>query len=399
MRGANVGLRVPAVRTTAFMEFRMRSTRLFLFASAAAALASAPVFAGAVSGCTCTGDLNLDGQVNGADLGALIGVWGTASSVADLDGNGLVNGGDLGILIGNWGVCVPPENDTCANAMTVLPGFYDFCTGLAGTEGPSIPQGTCGPANPSMIYHDVWYQYEALSDGKLTVSTCGLTSLDTVIAVYGSALPNFAPCPTEGPGLAIYLGCSDDFPGCSTQYASSVTIDTLAGHFYKIRLGSFFDEGGSGTLQVDFVSEGSDCTNPILIPSNQTTFDVIGNTEDNPVTDLPPCVPSPANAGPGEWIRWQSNCSGTVVAYTCDPATDYDTILTVLRYDFQGNCWDVILACNDDWTEADACLLNGQYRKSRVSFQASPGAVYYFLVSGWNGAAGNYKLTVINNCF
>ncbi|MCA9286076.1 MAG: hypothetical protein KDA22_12705 [Phycisphaerales bacterium] len=47
------------------------------------------------------GDLNGDGVVDGADLGALLAAWG-GSGPADLDGNGVVDGGDLGILLANW---------------------------------------------------------------------------------------------------------------------------------------------------------------------------------------------------------------------------------------------------------------------------------------------------------
>lgn len=52
----------------------------------------------------CPADINGDGQVNGADLGLLIGNWG-GSGTGDLNNDGLVNGADLGILIGNWGPC------------------------------------------------------------------------------------------------------------------------------------------------------------------------------------------------------------------------------------------------------------------------------------------------------
>lgn len=57
---------------------------------------------------SCRGDLNLDGAVNGADLGALLGAWGSVApggSVADLNGDGAVNGADLGSLLGAWGPC------------------------------------------------------------------------------------------------------------------------------------------------------------------------------------------------------------------------------------------------------------------------------------------------------
>jgi glucose/arabinose dehydrogenase len=50
------------------------------------------------------GDLNNDGQVDGADLGLLLAGWGTCGTPcpADFDGNGTVNGADLGFLLGNW---------------------------------------------------------------------------------------------------------------------------------------------------------------------------------------------------------------------------------------------------------------------------------------------------------
>jgi len=56
----------------------------------------------------CPGDLNNDGQVNGADLGLLLGNWGTCSAtpcLGDLNLDGVVNGADLGLLLGQWGPC------------------------------------------------------------------------------------------------------------------------------------------------------------------------------------------------------------------------------------------------------------------------------------------------------
>ncbi|HMN97230.1 MAG TPA: M14 family metallocarboxypeptidase [Phycisphaerales bacterium] len=50
------------------------------------------------------GDLDRDGRVDGADLGILLGAWGSVGPdlAADLDGDGSVGGGDLGILLGSW---------------------------------------------------------------------------------------------------------------------------------------------------------------------------------------------------------------------------------------------------------------------------------------------------------
>jgi hypothetical protein len=44
--------------------------------------------------------LDDNGVVNGADLGILLGAWGT--NTYDLDGDGTLTGADLGILLSNW---------------------------------------------------------------------------------------------------------------------------------------------------------------------------------------------------------------------------------------------------------------------------------------------------------
>jgi len=47
-------------------------------------------------------DLDCDVDVDGADLGILLGAWDSTDDGADLDGDGVVGGGDLGILLGAW---------------------------------------------------------------------------------------------------------------------------------------------------------------------------------------------------------------------------------------------------------------------------------------------------------
>jgi len=56
-------------------------------------------------GSSCAGDLDGDGRVNGADLGELLGAWGSADPMADLNADGFVDGADLGELLGAWGDC------------------------------------------------------------------------------------------------------------------------------------------------------------------------------------------------------------------------------------------------------------------------------------------------------
>lgn len=58
-------------------------------------------------GC-CSADVILNGFVDGADLGALLTVWGTDGGIyprADTNGDGLVDGADLAVVLSSWGAC------------------------------------------------------------------------------------------------------------------------------------------------------------------------------------------------------------------------------------------------------------------------------------------------------
>ena len=57
------------------------------------------------SGSSCPADISSDNVVDGADLGLLLGAWGTSSGNADLNNDNTVDGADLGILLGAWGGC------------------------------------------------------------------------------------------------------------------------------------------------------------------------------------------------------------------------------------------------------------------------------------------------------
>lgn len=59
----------------------------------------------------CTGDLDGDATIGGADLAVLLGAWGGASTVADLNADGIIDGADLAVLLGAWGHC--PVSNAC----------------------------------------------------------------------------------------------------------------------------------------------------------------------------------------------------------------------------------------------------------------------------------------------
>ena len=59
--------------------------------------------------CGCTGDVNFDGQVNGADMTIILASWGVCPDplecIADINGDGIVDGADVTQVFGNWGAC------------------------------------------------------------------------------------------------------------------------------------------------------------------------------------------------------------------------------------------------------------------------------------------------------
>ncbi|MHC4834101.1 MAG: hypothetical protein ACYTFH_09485 [Planctomycetota bacterium] len=79
-------------------------TGVLMLVSAGASTASAVGPATLASAAACTGDLNGDGKVDGADLGILLANWGKPGAT-DLDGNGTTDGADQAILMGAWGPC------------------------------------------------------------------------------------------------------------------------------------------------------------------------------------------------------------------------------------------------------------------------------------------------------
>jgi len=59
---------------------------------------------GAFVAFVCPADLNGDGAVGGADISAILNVWGGAGP-ADLSGDGVVNGADISFVLSAWGPC------------------------------------------------------------------------------------------------------------------------------------------------------------------------------------------------------------------------------------------------------------------------------------------------------
>ena len=53
----------------------------------------------------CPEDLDGDGRITAADLGVMLGAWGTNDPSADVNDDGIVDAADLGVILGAWGAC------------------------------------------------------------------------------------------------------------------------------------------------------------------------------------------------------------------------------------------------------------------------------------------------------
>ncbi len=162
--------------------------------------------------------------------------WDILHGEPDADSNGIPD------------ICESAGADDCANATAVAEGSYPFDNSGAMTDGMPEDCGLAGPLN------DIWFSYTASYDGPVTASVCG-SDFDTVVAVY----PN-SPCPPPPPALV----CDDDY--CGLQ--SSVSFHAVMGESFLVRVGSFGETTGQGTLVIDIDREfatcgsGGDCFSP-----------------------------------------------------------------------------------------------------------------------------------------
>ena len=116
----------------------------------------------------------------------------------------------------------PPSNDDCSGALVLGPsGPYAF--DLTGATTSTSAPGVCAGSN--VIGNDIWFSWTAPTAGSARLTTCGLTTVDTKLAVYAGA-----GCPTVNA-----IACNDDACG----FQSEVCFDVASGQTYTIQLGTF----------------------------------------------------------------------------------------------------------------------------------------------------------------
>lgn len=156
----------------------------------------------------CPGDFNGDGEINGADLGALLSFWGTPAG--DLTNDGDTTGADLGALLSHWGPCPDAFAITGITPDVLEPGTTVV---LQGSGFPEDPADLC-----------VWaYPVGGSNDGPPGAENRRLIHITSTDPENGTAVGFVSPVPVSEDQLAVIVaqvGEGDSFsqvPGLPGQ--------------------------------------------------------------------------------------------------------------------------------------------------------------------------------------
>lgn len=254
---------------------------------------------------------------------------------------------------------VAQGSDSCSTPQAITgDGSYAFDNSSASTDGPG--SSLCTTSAGDQVAHDVWFDWTATLTGLVTVSTCTLSSVDTMLAAYPGA-----GCPTGDP-----LDCNDD----SCGLRSVIQFSAVAGQHYALRIGTFPNaSGGTGSFLVysSGTASNDDCQNAEAISGDGTfLYDNASATTDSATYAYCPSGPVMAD---DVWFAWTANATGNVEVTTCGLSA-FDTMLGA--YDGAPCNGAPPLTCVDD-----SCGL-----QSRIVFAAIAGNTYWLRV-------GNYPNT------
>jgi hypothetical protein len=123
------------------------------------------------------------------------------------------------------------------------------------------------------------------------------------------------------------------------------------------------------------------CTNAVSIGNGTVAGTTIGATNDGSAG----CGAS--STSPDVWYRYTASATTTITVTTCNPGSNYDTVLSVHPSTCPGTSGNQ-LACNDDFS----CAFNSL--RSTLTFSAVNGQQYVIRVAGFGGATGSFELSV-----
>jgi hypothetical protein len=258
---------------------------------------------------------------------------------------------------------------------------------MAGATNDNVTP-VCGAATANK---DVWYYFQACNNGTAVFNTCGThdgpglnLGMDTVVSVF------------SGCGGTL-LTCSDDNVGecggldTSTLRDSYVALNMLQGQSVLVRVSPFGGvTPGPFTFRSSFTPQNDGCAfpTPPQVFAGSNPFCSLGATDYGITESLL------FNSQPYRdvWFYYHAPTTGPIRVSTCDPATNFDTMVAI----YAGGCPifnNQALAANDD----DFSCAN--IRASTLTFNGAAGTNYFIRVGAFSpGVAGVGNLIITPAC-
>ena len=254
-------------------------------------------------------------------------------------------------------------SDSCTTPFVIVgTGTFPFDNSVATTGAEGQAETICNLVGAgTAILQDVWFTWTATQTGVATVNTCGVSTIDTKIAIY-----NGSSCPTTAA-----IACNDD---ACTGFQSTVTFNCTAGSSYMIQLGLYPGTAPAATpgagvfdLTVAVPSGNDDCVAPLALAGNGPwPFDNTGATTGAQGQAEASCLFFGGTAVQKDlWFTWTAPVTGPFAVTSCN-STTVDTKIAV--YSGAGCPTAAAIACNDD-----ACGL-----QTRTTFNGVAGQTYTF---------------------
>jgi len=142
---------------------------------------------------------------------------------------------------------LPPPNDECSGAITVVAGANPLFDNTLATTSSGIPTTAC-----TALQKDVWFKYTPTSNSPVEFTLCStvLTAVDSMMSLLSGTCGNL----TE-------LACDDDFCG-GANFSRVIGNGLQNGVPVYVRIGGF--NGAIGTMQLTINVLPSVCGNGIV---------------------------------------------------------------------------------------------------------------------------------------
>jgi hypothetical protein len=311
---------------------------------------------------------------------------------------------------------IQPANDVCAptarleGARLLVIGPNGFVTAETdsgrATADAGDPGFGCYINNPgAQGLQTVWYKFVATQTSAL-FQTCASNAPadDSLLEVFAVGDPS---TPLTQCRSLIPIGCSDDFPGCSSSNKNSkICIRTLVpGNLYYVLVAAKFAEEPGKKYRLDITSPNSclggtadpvpnnDCPGATTITDGTTPFGPNDLPKATLTAPIESCIPTETA---DVWYRYTATCTGTLTVETCGASaqTSPDTNLAI--YD-QGLCPPFSggpIACSTD--AGGDC---GSGSKVQIDVVQSTPYIIRLADSAENGPEGDLKVACIQaNC-